>query len=110
MTNYSAPTLDLTFRALSHPTRRGILSRLARGGAPIKELAQPFNIALPTMLKHVGILEEAELVTTSKEGRVKTCVLNAAPMQDAAEWLAFYEQFWNKQFDALADYLEETNE
>ena len=110
MVNYFAPTLDLTFNALSHPIRRGILTQLARGAASIKDLARPFNISLPAILKHIGILEKAGLVTTSKEGRVKTCQLNAAPMQEAVEWLAFYEQFWNQQFDSLATFLEETND
>lgn len=103
-------TLDLTFGALSHPIRRGILSRLAQGTASAKELAHPFNISLQGILKHIHILEQAGLVSTSKVGRVKTCQLNAAPMQDAAEWLAFYEQFWNQQFDALADFLEKTHD
>jgi DNA-binding transcriptional ArsR family regulator len=110
MVNYFTSTLDLTFGALAHPIRRGILARLAQGAAPIKEIAHPFNISLPGILKHIGILEEAGLVATSKEGRVKTCQLNAAPIQEAAEWLAFYEQFWNQQFDALADYLEVTHD
>jgi DNA-binding transcriptional ArsR family regulator len=110
MVNYFEPTLDSIFSALSHHIRRGILTQLTQGAAPIKELARPFNVSLPAMLKHIGVLEKAGLVTTSKVGRVKTCYLNAAPMEEAAEWLAFYEQFWNQQFDALANYLEENHD
>jgi DNA-binding transcriptional ArsR family regulator len=108
MVNYSAAPLDLTFSALSHPIRREIINQLTRGSASIKKLATPFDISLPGFLKHIKILEDAGLVTTTKNGRVRYCQLNAGPMQDAAEWLAVYEQFWNLQLDALDEYLEET--
>jgi DNA-binding transcriptional ArsR family regulator len=106
MVNYATYSLDLVFGALSSPVRRQVLERLSRGAASIKELAAGHSISLPGLLKHVAVLEKAGLVETYKEGRVRTCRLNAAPMLDAVEWLAFYRAFWNSQLDALADYLE----
>ena len=103
-------SLDATFGALSHPIRRAILARLARGEAAVTELAAPFHISLPALLKHLRILAQVGLITSKKQGRVHTCRLNAAPMQQAAEWLAFYEAFWNNRLDALGEYLEGTND
>ena len=109
MDNYSA-TLDTTFGALSHPIRREILTRLAYGEAAVTELAAPFNISLPALLKHICILEKVGLLVSKKEGRVHICRLNAAPMQEAAEWLAFYQRYWNRKLDALGEFLEENGE
>ena len=109
MVNNNSP-LDGTFRALSHPVRRTILTHLARGEAPVTVLAGPFNISLPAMLKHIRVLENVGLVTSQKSGRVHTCRLNAAPMQEAAEWLAFYEKYWNRKLDNLGDFLETTRD
>jgi len=109
MVNYSAP-LDDIFGALTHPIRREILARLRQGEASVTELAAPFNISLPAMLKHVGILERVGLLSSKKAGRVHTCRLNAVPLQEAAEWLGYYEKFWNDKFDALDDFLQESNE
>lgn len=103
-------SLDATFGALSHPIRRAILARLARGEAAVTELAAPFHISLPALLKHLRILGQVGLITNKKAGRVHTCRLNAAPMQQAAEWLAFYETFWNNRLDALGEYLEGTSD
>jgi DNA-binding transcriptional ArsR family regulator len=109
MDNYSA-ALDATFGALAHPIRREILTRLAYGEAAVTELATPFNISLPAMLKHIGILEKVGLLVSKKEGRVHICRLNAAPMQEAAEWLAFYQKYWNRKLDALGEFLEGNGE
>lgn len=109
MVNYST-ALDNTFGALAHPIRREILARIARGEATVSELAAPASISLPAMLKHIRILEKVGLVVSKKEGRVHICRLNAAPMQEAAEWLAFYKKSWNGKLDALGEFLEENGE
>jgi len=108
MVNYSYNSLDKTFAALADPTRRAILARLARGEASVTELAEPFNISLPAISKHLRVLEKAGLLAREREGRVHRCRLVVEPMEDAAEWIAFYQRFWEGQFDALADYLNES--
>jgi len=107
MVKYSEAELDSTFAALSDVTRRGILARLVRGETSVSELAAPYKMSLPAVSKHLRVLEDARLVTRRKDGRVHRCRLVAEPMKDAAEWIERYRQFWEHQFDALADYLEE---
>jgi DNA-binding transcriptional ArsR family regulator len=109
MVNYS-PSLDQTFAALSDPTRRAIISQLAKGEFSIMELASPFDMSLPAVSKHVRILEDAGLLIRKKRGRVHYCHLNARPLRDAAQWLVFYQQFWDSKLDALANFLQETSE
>lgn len=106
MVNYSL-NLDNTFSALSDPTRRAIISELAKGDASIMELAYPFDMSLPAVSKHIRILEQAGLLTRKKQGRVQYCRLNARPLRAAAKWLTFYQQFWDNKLDALANFLEE---
>ncbi len=111
MVNYlQSVNLDATFGALSDSVRRGIVLRLSRGEASISELAKPYDISLPAVLKHIRVLREAGLVASKKEGRVHRCRLMTAPMQDAAEWISSYRRFWEKQLDSLAEYLENTEE
>jgi DNA-binding transcriptional ArsR family regulator len=98
--------LDATFGALSDATRRGILTRLARGEASVSDLAAPFKMSLPAVSKHVRVLESARLIVCHKEGRVHRCRLAAEPMKHAALWIGQYRQFWESRFDALAAYLE----
>jgi len=98
--------LDRTFAALSDPTRRSILARLAHGEATVGELARPFRVSRPAISKHLRVLEEAGLVQRERDGRVSRCELDAAPMRDAAEWLGRYRAFWGGRLDALARYLE----
>jgi DNA-binding transcriptional ArsR family regulator len=100
--------LDATFAALSDPTRRGILARLAQGEASVSDLAAPYDISLPAVSKHLRVLERAKLVARRKDGRVNRCRLVAQPMMDAARWIERYRQFWEQQFDALARFLEES--
>lgn len=97
--------LDQTFAALSDATRRAIVARLAEGEAPLSALADPFDMSLTAVSKHVRVLSDAGLVAVEKRGRTRHCRLQAAPMKDAAEWLAFYRRFWEDQFDALARHL-----
>jgi DNA-binding transcriptional ArsR family regulator len=106
MVNYREP-LDHTFMALADPTRRAILAQLERrGGASISELAKPFTILLPAVMKHLDVLADAGLITRSKSGRTVTVRLRAQPMREAMEWLQRYEQFWSSSLDRLTSYAE----
>jgi DNA-binding transcriptional ArsR family regulator len=108
MVYYPTEPLDRTFAALADPTRRALLARLeASDGLSISELAKPFNMSLPAVMKHIDVLTEAGLMTRSKSGRTVTCRLNAAAMQAAAGWLNRYARFWNEKLDQLVAYLEE---
>ena len=106
MVKYYTDRLDAAFFALSDPTRRAVLARLAQGAAAVSELAAPFSMTLPALTKHLVLLENADLIVREKTGRTVMCRLNAAALQPASEWMAFYERFWPAQFDALASYLE----
>ena len=99
-------TLDRMFSALSDPTRRDILERLQLGPASITELAKPFGISLPGVLKHVHILEEANLVTTEKRGRTRECSLGPEQMDDATEWLERHRRHWRRRLDRLEALIE----
>jgi len=97
--------LDRAFSALSDPTRRAILERLGRGPATISELAHPFGISLPGLMKHVRILEQADLVTTEKHGRTRECRLGSEHLDDAAQWIQTYRGRWEARLDRLGGYL-----
>src|SRR5690349_2357540 len=99
--------LDLVFGALSDRTRRSILGRLARAPASVGELAEPFEMSLAAVSKHVHVLERAGLVTCEADGRVRRCSLNAEPLHDVDRWVAHYRAFWGDTLDALAAYVEE---
>ena len=105
MVNHLSTSLNLTFSALSDPTRRAILEHLAHGETSVTTLAQPFGISLPAISKHLRVLEKASLVSRRKEGRVHVLRLEAAPIETAAEWMAFYQRFWGERLDDLADHL-----
>jgi DNA-binding transcriptional ArsR family regulator len=107
MVNYFVPdpALDAAFGALADPARRAILARLAGGEASVKELAAPLPMSLPAVLKHVTSLERAGLLQARKEGRVRWCRLEIAPLRDAAHWLERYQEFWTRRLDALARFL-----
>ncbi|MBV7335471.1 metalloregulator ArsR/SmtB family transcription factor [Chloroflexi bacterium TSY] len=109
MVHYSSQPLDHTFGALADPTRRAILARLMHSEASVKELAQPFDMTLTAIGKHVRVLERAGLLTHEKRGRTRICRLEPAPLKDAMDWLSTYARFWDDQFSALADYLNETD-
>jgi DNA-binding transcriptional ArsR family regulator len=99
--------LDSIFAALGDPTRRAILGRLARrASASVSELAEPFAIKLPAVMKHLGVLEEAGLITRSKSGRVVTVRLRPGSMRDATAWLRRHELFWSARLDKLTVYAE----
>ena len=99
--------LNMTFRALADSTRRAIIGRLAQGDALVTELAAPFDISLPAVSKHLGILEQAGLIRREKDGRVRRCHLDATALKDAADWIEFYRQFWDGRLDALDEYLQQ---
>lgn len=107
MVNLLDDQLANTFSALSDPTRRAILERLAQGDATVTELAEPFSVSLPAISKQLRVLERAGLLVQEKEGRVRRCRLEARPMREAARWLARYRRYWERQLDFLADYLSE---
>ena len=101
-------TLDRTFSALADPTRRDILGRLTAGPASVTELAEPYGISLPGMLKHIRVLELAELVATEKRGRTRECRLGAADMDEASDWIEHQRALWERRFDRLDSYLART--
>jgi DNA-binding transcriptional ArsR family regulator len=105
MENYSA-SLDTAFHALSDPTRRAVVSRLMRGPAPVKELAAPFDMGLPSFMKHLRVLEASGLIRSEKVGRVRTCHMRAAQLVAAETWLAEQRALWEAGTDRLADYVE----
>jgi DNA-binding transcriptional ArsR family regulator len=99
--------LGRTFKALADPTRRAILAQLERrDGASISDLAEPFSIHLPAVMKHLDVLAKAGLVTRAKSGRTVTVRLRAQPMREAMDWLQRYERFWSSSLDRLASYAE----
>jgi DNA-binding transcriptional ArsR family regulator len=110
MVNDSAERLNTIFLALSDPTRRAILERLAHGEASGTELARPFSMSMPAVSKHLRVLERAHLILQRKEGRTHRFRLAAHPLREAAAWLEHYRHFWESQFDSLDTYLRTTSE
>ncbi len=108
MVKYQSDPLSEVFGALADPTRRAILARLALGETSVGELAEPFEMSLPAVSKHLNVLETAGLVQREKQGRVRRCQLDGRPLEAAAGWIEDYRRFWESQFDSLARYLEET--
>lgn len=105
-----ADQLSLTFGALSDPTRRAILARLAEGEATVTELAAPFEMSLPAVSKHLKVLERAGLITRGREAQWRPARLDPGPLQEAASWLDEYRRFWEESFDRLDEYLKELQE
>lgn len=97
--------LSITLGALADPTRRAILARLAKGQASVNELAEPFEMSLPAVSKHLKVLERAGLIERSREAQWRPCKLKAAPLKDVASWLADYRRFYEESLDRLEDYL-----
>src|ERR1700693_4668303 len=97
--------LSTTLSALPDPPRRAILARLASGEATVTELAEPFEISLPAISKHLKVLERAGLIARGREAQWRPCRLKASPLKDAADWLEHYRRFWDQSFDRLDDYL-----
>lgn len=107
MVYYSPAALDRTFAALADPTRRALLARLSESETvSVSELAKPFAMSLPAIMKHLDVLTDAGLVAREKHGRVVSCRLMAAPMHEANEWLGRYQRFWTERLDQLEALLE----
>lgn len=108
MVKYQDKDLDNIFHALADSTRRAILMRLTDGDAVVSELAEPFEMSLPAISKHLNVLEKAGLLQRHKDGRIRRCELLAGPLETAADWIKFYRQFWESQLDSLADFLDDS--
>ncbi|RCK24762.1 ArsR/SmtB family transcription factor [Thalassospira lucentensis] len=100
MDNYNA-SLDTLFHALADPTRRAVVQRLVKGPAPVKELAAPYDMALPSFMKHISVLEEAGLIASKKQGRVRTCTFNPDKLAAAEKWFDDQRTIWASRFDNL---------
>ena len=107
MVHHSGAHLDASFAALADATRRGVLEQLGRADASITELAEKFHMTLTGMKKHVGVLEQAGLVTTEKVGRVRTCKLGPGRLEEETAWIERYRQLWGARFDELDKVVEE---
>jgi len=101
MVQYSQPHVNASFAALADGTRRGVLEQLGRGDASITDLADKFDMTLTGMKKHVGVLEQAGLVTTEKVGRVRNCKIGPCRLEEEMEWISQYRQVWDARFEAL---------
>ncbi|PZQ47559.1 MAG: transcriptional regulator [Rhodovulum sulfidophilum] len=99
------PDLSLLFHALADPTRRAILTRLAEGPAPVTELARPTGLRLPTVMRHLSVLEEAGLIATSKDGRVRSCAIVPEALLPVRSWLDAQREIWEARLDRLDDYV-----
>jgi DNA-binding transcriptional ArsR family regulator len=99
--------LSATFAALADPTRRAILARLARGEAPVTELAKPFDLSLPGISKHLKVLQRAGLITKGRNAQWRPCRLEPARLKEASEWVGEYRRFWDESFQRLDDVLQE---
>ena len=97
--------LSTTFAALADPTRRAILSRLARGEMSVKQLARPFDMSGPAITKHLKVLERARLITRSRHAQWRPCRLKAQPLKEVSTWVEHYRRFWEESFDRLDEYL-----
>ena len=105
----STDHLSTTFAALADPTRRAILSRLASGECSVTELAEPFEMSLPAVSKHLRVLERAGLVARGREAQWRPCRLQPAPLKEVADWVGRYRELWEQRFDRLEAYLQELN-
>src|SRR5215475_11700379 len=103
----STDTLSTTFQALADPTRRAILARLATGETSVTQLAEPFEMSMPAISKHLKVLERAGLIARGREAQWRPCRLEAGPLKDVAGWVEHYRGFWEESFDRLDDYLKE---
>jgi DNA-binding transcriptional ArsR family regulator len=97
--------LSSTFAALADPTRRAILARLASGEASVTQLAEPFEMSMPAISKHLKVLERARLIARGREAQWRPCRLEAAPLKEIADWIEHYREFWEQSFDRLDEYL-----
>src|SRR5262245_39371712 len=97
--------LDQTFAALANSTRRAILARLANGEATVNELAEPFNMSLPAISKHIKVLERAGLITQGQKAQYRPCTIDVAPLREISKWTEQYRPIWEARFDRMEDYI-----
>ena len=105
MTRSADDVLDQTFAALANSTRRAILARLAKGEATVNELAEPFNMSLPAISKHIKVLERAGLIVQGQKAQYRPCTIDATPLQEISKWTEQYRHIWEERFDQLDDYI-----
>ena len=101
--------LDQTFAALANSTRRAILDRLAKGEATVNELAEPFDMSLPAISKHIKVLERAGLIVQGQKAQYRPCTIDATPLQEISRWTEQYRHIWEERFDQLDDYINQLN-
>ncbi len=106
----STDTLTETFSALAHPVRRGILARLADGEATVTELAEPYEVSLPAVSRHLKVLERAGLIERGREAQWRPCRLDAEPLREVADWVEDYRVLWERRLDRLDEYLKTLKE
>jgi DNA-binding transcriptional ArsR family regulator len=108
MVSVAADSLSVTFAALADPTRRAILARLSSGQASVGELAEPFDMSLPAITKHLKVLQRAGLISRGREAQWRPCRLEARPMREVSQWVENYRRHWEQRLDRLDDYLRES--
>jgi DNA-binding transcriptional ArsR family regulator len=108
MVSVAADSLSVTFAALADPTRRAILARLSSGQASVGELAEPFDMSLPAVTKHLKVLQRAGLISRGREAQWRPCRLEARPMREVSQWVENYRRHWEQRLDRLDDYLRDS--
>ncbi len=109
MTRSDDDKLSQTFAALANSTRRAILARLAEGEATVNELAEPFDMSLPAISKHIKVLERAGLITQGQKAQYRPCTIDASPLKEISNWTEQYRHIWEARFDRIDDYLDQLN-
>jgi DNA-binding transcriptional ArsR family regulator len=109
MTRRVDDRLDKTFGALANSTRRAILARLAKGEATVNELAEPFNMSLPAISKHIKVLERAGLITQGQKAQYRPCTIDVTPLQEISKWTEQYRHIWEESFDRMENYINQLN-
>lgn len=109
MRNEDTERLNQTFAALANSTRRALLARLSRGEATVNELAEPFNMTLPAISKHIKVLEQAGLIVRGKNAQFRPCTINATPLKEVSAWTEQYRHIWEERFDQLDEYIQEVS-
>lgn len=102
--------LDQTFAALANSTRRAILARLAEGEATVNELAEPFDLSLPAISKHIKVLERAGLITQGRDAQYRPCTIDVTPLEEVSRWTEQYRHIWEESFDRMDDYIKQLND
>ena len=110
MTRRDDARLDKTFGALANATRRAILARLAKGEATVNELAEPFNMSLPAISKHIKVLERAGLITQGQKAQYRPCTIDVTPLQEISKWTEQYRHIWEESFDRMENYIDQLNQ